>query len=91
MINIQQPNFSPQKASARKYPKEVLAAVLNEETGELMEYRHLIANPKYRPIWKPAYGKEIGRLAQGIPGVVEGTNTIVFNPGAKYQKTDGEM
>ena len=80
MINIQQPNFSPKRAASRKYPKEALAAVLNEETGELMEYRHLIANPKYRPIWKPAYGKEIGRLAQGIPGVVEGTNTMVFIP-----------
>eukprot|EP00804_Cyclotella_cryptica_P000422 CCRYP_020916-RA/>CCRYP_020916-RA protein AED:0.40 eAED:0.40 QI:0/0/0/0.5/0/0/2/0/244 len=25
-----------------------------------------------------AYGKELGRLAQGIPGLVQGTNTIVF-------------
>eukprot|EP00804_Cyclotella_cryptica_P019948 CCRYP_007857-RA/>CCRYP_007857-RA protein AED:0.46 eAED:0.46 QI:0/-1/0/1/-1/1/1/0/132 len=25
-----------------------------------------------------AYGKELGRLAQGIPGTVKGTNTIVF-------------
>lgn len=58
----------------------MLAVVLNKETGELMEYRHLIANPKYQPIWKPAYGKEIGRLAQGILRVVEGTNTIVFIP-----------
>eukprot|EP00804_Cyclotella_cryptica_P008217 CCRYP_015150-RC/>CCRYP_015150-RC protein AED:0.40 eAED:0.40 QI:0/0/0/1/0/0/2/0/208 len=43
-----------------------------------MEYRHLIANPKYRDAWTSAYGKELGRLAQGLPGTVAGTNTIVF-------------
>ena len=43
-----------------------------------MEYRHLVSNPKYRDTWKNAYGKELGRLAQGLPGIVKGTNTIVF-------------
>ena len=56
----------------------MLNAVLNNETGELMEYRHLVSNPKYRDTWKNAYGKELGRLAQGLPGIVQGTNTIVF-------------
>ena len=78
MINIHRGHLSAQQASQRKFPKEALAAVLNEETGELMEYRHLVANPKYREIYKPAYGKELGRLTQGIPGIVQGTNTIVF-------------
>ena len=39
-----------------QYPKEVLSAVLNRDTGELMEYRHLIGNPKYRTIWSKSYG-----------------------------------
>ena len=78
MINIHKPNMTARQAASRKFPKEALAAVLNEETGELMEYRHLLANPKYRATWSKAYGKEIGRLAQGIPGEVEGTNTITF-------------
>eukprot|EP00804_Cyclotella_cryptica_P022072 CCRYP_019734-RA/>CCRYP_019734-RA protein AED:0.28 eAED:0.28 QI:0/0/0/1/1/1/2/0/242 len=43
-----------------------------------MEYRHLIKDPKYSTNWRKAYGKELGRLAQGIPGLVQGTNTIVF-------------
>eukprot|EP00804_Cyclotella_cryptica_P004301 CCRYP_013515-RA/>CCRYP_013515-RA protein AED:0.37 eAED:0.38 QI:0/0/0/1/1/1/2/0/314 len=43
-----------------------------------MEYRHLIANPKYRDTWQNAYGKELGRLAQGLPGIVKGTDTIAF-------------
>jgi len=78
MINIHRPNMTARQAVSRQFPKEALAAVLNEETGELMEYRHLLANPKYRTTWSKAYGKEIGRLAQGIPGEVEGTNTITF-------------
>jgi hypothetical protein len=56
----------------------MLHAVLNNETGELMEYRHLVANPKYRDTWKNVYGKELGRLAQGLPGIVNSTNTIAF-------------
>eukprot|EP00804_Cyclotella_cryptica_P001905 CCRYP_007349-RA/>CCRYP_007349-RA protein AED:0.39 eAED:0.41 QI:0/0/0/1/0/0/2/0/360 len=43
-----------------------------------MEYRHLIANPKYRDTWQNAYGKELGRLVQGLPSIVKGTNTIAF-------------
>ena len=45
-----------------------------------MEYRHLIKNTQYSTIWKKAYRKELGRLAQGIPNTVHGTNTIVFIP-----------
>ena len=78
MIDITDIKLLPSATARRRYPKELLAAVLDPHTGELMEYRHLIANPAYRPVWKPAYGKEIGRLAQGIPGVVEGTDTIIF-------------
>ena len=77
-IDISDKNFNAQKASRRRFHPEVLAAVLNEETGELMEYRHLIANPKYRERWSKAYGIELGRLAQGIPDEVDGTDTIVF-------------
>eukprot|EP00804_Cyclotella_cryptica_P012520 CCRYP_017704-RB/>CCRYP_017704-RB protein AED:0.24 eAED:0.24 QI:0/0/0/1/0.5/0.33/3/0/909 len=66
------------RATQRRYPPDMLHAVLNDETGELMEYRHLIANPKYRDTWQNAYGKELGRLAQGLPGIVKGTDTIAF-------------
>jgi hypothetical protein len=38
----------------------------------------LIAKPEYCEVWSKANAKEIGRLAQGLPGVVEGTNTIFF-------------
>ena len=42
-----------------------------------MEMRHLLRNPKYRELWGKSYTKELGRLAQGIPGM-KGTDTIVF-------------
>ena len=37
--------------ASRKFPWHMLNAVLNEVTGELMEYRHLIGDSKYREIW----------------------------------------
>eukprot|EP00956_Cyclotella_meneghiniana_P043249 scaffold260206_cov139-Cyclotella_meneghiniana.AAC.1 len=57
---------------------EIAGAVLDAKTGELMEYRHLLKNPEYCDVWSKAGAKEIGRLAQGLPGVVEGTNTMFF-------------
>ena len=35
----------------RQYSKKVLTTVLNEDTGDLMEYCYLISNPKYRALW----------------------------------------
>eukprot|EP00804_Cyclotella_cryptica_P000163 CCRYP_017463-RA/>CCRYP_017463-RA protein AED:0.42 eAED:0.49 QI:0/-1/0/1/-1/0/1/0/288 len=75
--NTQTP-LTPQSAATRQFPRDALSAILDTDTGELLEYRYLIKNPKYCTIWKNAYGKELGRLAQGIPGTVKGTNTIVF-------------
>ena len=46
--------------------------------GELLEYRHLIANQTTRATWQHSYGNEIERLAQGMPRCNTSTNTIVF-------------
>ena len=73
---------SASQAAKRKFPLHFLvdlaAAVLDEETGELLEYRHLIKKPKVREQWGYSFGNEIGRLAQGMPGRNIGTNTIFF-------------
>jgi hypothetical protein len=61
----------------RKFPSEILNAVLNKDTGELMEMRQLLRNPKYSDPWGKSYTKELRRLAQGILGT-KGTDTIVF-------------
>jgi hypothetical protein len=57
--------------------REMANAVIGDN-GELLEYRHLIANEKTRAIWQHSYGNELGRLTQGMPGRNEGTNTMFF-------------
>ena len=56
----------------------MINAVLNEETGELMEYRHIMKNRKYCQLYATSYIKELERLTQGMPGKADGTNTIYF-------------
>ena len=49
-----------------------------DANGDLLQYRHLMKRPEYRVVWGSAYGKELGRLAQGLPGICDGTDTIDF-------------
>jgi hypothetical protein len=59
--------FTLAQASCRKYPLQFLCdfayAVLDNDTGDLLEYRHLIKHPKLKDIWSQSFGKEIGCLA----------------------------
>ncbi len=59
--------FKPQQAASRKFPLQFLCnfayAVLDDETGDLLEYRHLLKHPKYKDVWSQSFGKEIRRLA----------------------------
>jgi hypothetical protein len=53
-------------------------AVTEQETGKLLEYRHLIKGPD-REIWKKAFANDLGRLAQGVgKRMTHGTNTVFF-------------
>ena len=71
-----------QKAASRKYPLklfcELAGTVLDEETGYLLEYCHIVKHPNQKKVWGGAFGKELGRLAQGLPGIVEDTETLNF-------------
>lgn len=58
--------------------REAANPVLDHETGKLLEYRQLLRDPKHKEIWNRAAANEFGRLAQGVGGRVEGTNTIQF-------------
>ena len=77
-FDIGQHTSNAQTFTRRQYPEEVLADVLNKDNSELMEYCHLIGNPKYRTLWRKSYGKNLGRLAQDRPVQVKGTGTIFF-------------
>eukprot|EP00804_Cyclotella_cryptica_P028368 CCRYP_016432-RA/>CCRYP_016432-RA protein AED:0.27 eAED:0.27 QI:0/0/0/1/1/1/2/0/586 len=78
MLHILSTHHNGITASQATQPTDILHALLNDKTGELMEYRHLVSNPKYRDTWKNAYGKALEHMVQGVPGIVKGTDTIVF-------------
>jgi hypothetical protein len=61
-----------------QFPSDMLHAVLDKTMGHLMEMWHLLVNPKYKELWGKSYTKDLGHLAQGIPRVSKGTDTIVF-------------
>jgi hypothetical protein len=53
-------------------------AVLDKDTGTLLNYRQLLVHPKYRQEWSVSSANEFGRLAQGVGGCIKGTNTVFF-------------
>jgi hypothetical protein len=57
---------------------EFAGEVFDDESGKLLKYRQLITHPKYREVWMHSSANEFGRLAQGVGGRVQGTNTIYF-------------
>ncbi len=84
-IDITKPNFKilAAKMTSQKLPMTWLCEMENSvlgEHGKLLEYRHLIANPKTRVTWTHSYGNELGRLAQRMPGQTKGMDTIFFIP-----------
>ena len=54
---------TPEQLARWKYPKEIFSAVLDKDTGKFMKYQRLINNPKYCPLYRNTYDKEIGQLA----------------------------
>jgi hypothetical protein len=62
-IDITKPTFelSAQKMASQTFPMTWLCEMANSvlgENGKLLEYRHLIANPKTRATWTHSYGNE---------------------------------
>jgi hypothetical protein len=74
--------LNPAQLAQRQFPLQVLCevagAVMDDETGELMDYKQLMKHAKYKQTWGRAFGNKIGRLAQGIPGRVKRTNAFFF-------------
>ena len=58
--------------------REAAHSVLDQETGELLEYRQLLRHPRFKEVWNRSAADEFGRLAQGIGGRIKGTDTIQF-------------
>ena len=47
--------------------------VLDEDTGQLMEYRKIRKHPRYATTWTKFYSNDMGRLCQGIVNNTVGT------------------
>lgn len=78
-MEIHQPQYSARQLASRKFPLLVLcelAGAVMDINGELLKYCHLVNRDKYKQEWGFQFGNEVGRLAQGMPGRVEGTNTM---------------
>ena len=53
-------------------------SVIDETTGDVHEYRHLMRTPA-KKVWETALANDLGRLAQGVgTRMQKGTNTIRF-------------
>ena len=80
--------FTARQAASRKYPLQfpcdLAYAVLDGETGDLLEYRHLMKHPKYKDVWTKSFGTEIRRLATT-------TETIFLSKKKTYKTTEREM
>ncbi len=53
-------------------------AVMDKETGRLLNYRQLLCIPKHKKAWSTSAANKFCRLAQGVGGRIKGTNTIKF-------------
>jgi hypothetical protein len=54
-------------------------AVMDSDTGKLLNYRQLMQSTKYRKAWSLSSANEFGRLANGIGVRIKNpTNTIEF-------------
>jgi len=69
------PPLTAHQAASRTYSQQFIYnwahPVLDNDTGNLLEYRHLIKHPKYRDIWSNSFGNKVRRLATT-------TETIAF-------------
>jgi hypothetical protein len=60
--NITGKVITPRSTARQQFPANMLQAVLDKSTGQLMEMRHLLINPKFKELWRKSYTKELARL-----------------------------
>ena len=63
---------------AAQRQRESANPALDYNTRKLLEYCQLLWDPKHNEIWTKAGANQFGRLAQGVGGQIDSTNTIFF-------------
>ena len=71
-----EPSSIAERVAQRR--RELANPVLDEETGQMLQYRQLIRHPRFKEAWNISAANEFGRLAQGCGDRVKGTDTIFF-------------
>jgi hypothetical protein len=63
-VHLLQHNELP--SAAYEYASDhFIGAVIDDNTGAVLEYWHLIKSEKYSRIWERSFANELGRLFQG--------------------------
>ena len=75
---IEKPNHVKVYNLSDRATKQYTNAILNPFTGNMMEYRHLIADPATREVWEKSSANEFGRLTKGLKRGIQGTETMKF-------------
>ena len=70
------------------FEENFAGVVIDEDTGEALEYRHLIKHPKYKDVWETSLANEFGRLAQGIRDI-PGRCLLVLVGTTKWREPSG--
>ncbi len=71
-------NASQQRFKKMENEVHQALAVMDNETGRLLNYRQLLCSPKHKKAWIILAANVFGRLAQGVGGQIKGTNTIKY-------------
>ena len=64
-------------------------SIIDDETGEPLEYRHLIKGGKHKNIWVKYFSNELGRPTQGVGDRLKGMNAIFSLEHKKFQNIGG--
>ena len=72
---IEKPNHGRVYHLSDRATQQYINAILNHVTGNMVEYRHLIADRATREVWEKLSSNEFSRLMKGLKGVIYGTET----------------
>jgi len=68
--------------------RDAAHTVLDQETGELLEYRHLLKHPRFKEVWNRSAADEFSRLAQGIGGRIKELTQCDSFTSTQFRSTD---
>ena len=79
LVQAQQTNSILRKFRRIEEEVHMAMAVMDKDTGKMLNYRQLLRHPKYKKEWSTSSANEFGRLAQGVGGrIKKPTDTIRF-------------